>query len=278
MTYVYTGYLWNRAGTNVTWTFGENIDDSALLKIDGTTLLNNSTWNVPTVTNYTLTPGAHAFEARFGNASGNAGRNVSAWWTTTAFGFGVDYLGRNETNIANFVALTDPGDGSLLTVASNGTSNQLAAASSVEIATGALLDLAGTSQTLSSLSGSGTVSNGALTVTGAIRPGGEGTLGTLTLCGGIPVAGGTLRIDVAPSGGSDRLTVEGSLDLSGLALEIANPGSLDRSRTYTLLTCTGARTGQFISSNLPDSRWHVVYRADGSVQLLFAGGTLIRLR
>ena len=278
MTYVYTGYLWNRAGTNETWSFGENSDDSALLKIDGTTLLNNGTWNVPTITNYTLTPGAHAFEARFGNASGGAGVVNSAWWKTSSFGFGVDYLGRNETNIANFVALTDPGDGSLLTVANNGTSNQLAAASSVEIATGALLDLAGISQTLANLSGSGTVSNGALTVTGAIRPGGEGTLGTLTLSGGTAVTGGTLRIDVAASGGCDRLTVEGNLDLSGLALEIANPGSLDRSQTYTLLTCTGARTGQFISSNLPDSRWHVVYRADGSVQLLFAGGTLIRLR
>ena len=66
-TWIYTGYLWNRAATNVTWTFGENVDDSALLKIDGTTLLNNGIWNEPTIANYTLTPGAHAFEARFGN-------------------------------------------------------------------------------------------------------------------------------------------------------------------------------------------------------------------
>ena len=53
ITYQYTGYLWNRTGTNTTWTFGENIDDSALLKIDGNLLLNNGTWNVPTITNYT---------------------------------------------------------------------------------------------------------------------------------------------------------------------------------------------------------------------------------
>jgi autotransporter-associated beta strand protein len=277
VTYQYTGYLWNRATTNVTWTFGENIDDSALLKIDGTTLLNNGTWNVPTIATYTLTPGAHAFEARFGNGGGGAGKFTSAWWTTTAFGFGVDFLGRNETNIANYVALTDPGDGSLLTVGSGGTSNQRSNASSVESAPGALLDLAGISQTLVNLSGSGTVSNGALAVTGIIRPGGEGALGTLTLPG-VSAAGGTLRIDVGPGGTSDRLAVNGSIDLSGLTLDIANPGALETAQTYTILSCTGTRNGQFASANLPDGRWRVIYRADGSVQLLFAGGTLLRVK
>ena len=38
------------------------------------------------------------------------------------------------------------------------------------------------------------------------------------------------------------------------------------------------RTGTFSSVTVPDSRWHVVYRSDGSVQLLFSGGTLIRVR
>jgi hypothetical protein len=39
------------------------------------------------------------------------------------------------------------------------------------------------------------------------------------------------------------------------------------------------RTGKFnLKTTLPDSRWHLVYRSDGSVQLLFTEGTLIRLR
>ncbi len=277
MTYVYTGYIWNREATNVTWTFGKSIDDSTLLKIDGTVLINNTSWATPMIASHTLTPGAHAFEARFGNGSGGAGRVTTAWWTTTAFGFGVDYLGRNETNIANFVALTDPGDGSLLTVGAGGTSNQIAAAASVVLGNDGVLDLAGTAQTLSGVSGSGLVSNGTLVVTGDILPGGDGTIGTLTLasCG---LAGGNLKIDVATGGTGDRLAVEGDVDLSTLTLEIANPGMLNTGKVYTLLTCTGTRTGTFASVSVPDSRWHVVYRTDGSVQLLFAGGTLIRIQ
>jgi autotransporter-associated beta strand protein len=276
-TFVYTGYLWNREATNVTWTFGENIDDSALLKIDGATVLNNSVHNIPTIGTVTLAPGAHVFEARFGNGGGGAGRYYSAWWTTSAFGFGVDYLGRNETNIANFVALTDPGDGSLLTVSVGGMSNQIATASSVEIASGAVLDLAGTAQTLANLSGSGTVSNGTLSMTGDILPGGDGIVGTLTLAAD-GVISGNLLIDVTAGGDSDQLAVEGDLALENPTLVIANPAALDRSKVYTILTCSGSRTGAFASVTVPDSRWHPVYRADGSVQLLFSSGTLIRVR
>jgi autotransporter-associated beta strand protein len=277
ITYVYTGYLWNRAATNVTWTFGENIDDSALLKIDGTTVLNNGSYNTPTIGTVTLTPGTHAFEARFGNGGGPAGKVTSAWWTTTAFGFGIDYLGRNETNIANFVALADPGDGSLLTVSASGTSNLIADASSVEIAAGAILDLAGITQTLASLSGSGTVSNGTLAVTGDITPGGDGTVGTLTVADGNVLGPGTLRIDVTTGGDCDRLIVKGDIDLSNLSLVVANPNALVRNKTYTFLTCSGTRTGTFKSVTVPDSRWHVIYRSDGTLQLLFVGGTLVRV-
>lgn len=278
VTYLYTGYIWNRTDNDVTWTFGENIDDSTLLKIDGITILNNGVYNEPTIGTITLTPGPHTFEARFGNGSGGAGRSVSQWWTTSAFGFGVDYQGRNATNIANFVALTDPGDGSLLTTGFNNTSNWLAVAASVELASSATLDLGSTVQTLAGLSGTGTVSNGTLAVTGDIRPGGDGMIGTLTVADGSLLASGTLRIDVTAEGLCDRLNVNGDADLTGLSLVIANPEALARRQVYTLLTCSGTRTGTFSSVTVPDSRWHTVYRSDGSVQLLFLGGTLIRLR
>jgi hypothetical protein len=38
------------------------------------------------------------------------------------------------------------------------------------------------------------------------------------------------------------------------------------------------RTGSFGSLTVPDTRWHVVYTADGSVKLMFVDGTLIRVR
>lgn len=289
VTFVYLGYLWNRAATNVTWTFAENVDDNAMLKIDGTTYLNDGGWSTPSKANVTLTPGPHTFEARFGNGDGGAGvvdgNNgwSSSWWKTNTFGFGVDYNGRNETNIANYVALVDPGDGSLLTrdLMSGTMTNRLNAATSIELGATAVLDL-GTnsySQTLANLSGSGVVSNGLLAVTGFIDPGGTNAIGTLTLanCAGLS---GTLRVDVAHDGQApfgDTLAIIGSLNLSQLHLTIANPGQLNPNKIYTVLTVSGTRTGQFSSVSLPDPRWRVIYRNDGSVVLIYANGTLIKV-
>ena len=52
---------------------------------------------------------------------------------------------------------------------------------------------------------------------------------------------------------------------------------LNRQKQYTLMARTGTLNGTFISANLPSSRWHVVYRSDGSVKLIFNDGTLIKL-
>ena len=288
ITFVYWGYIWNRAETNVTWTFGENIDDNALLKIDGTTLLNNGTWNGPTIANVTLSPGPHLFEARFGNGGGGAGLvdgsqsggNLS-WWKTNTFGFGVDYLGRNETNIANFAALTDPGNGSLLclTPILGDPSNRIDTAATVELGAAGVLDL-GTntySQTLANLRGSGIVSNGVLAVTGHIAPGGTNAIGALTVANSSGLTG-TLRVDVATDGTSDRLVIVGGLDLSGLSLEIANPAQLNTSQIYTLATVSGERSGAFASVTGADSPWTLRYRSDGTVVLVYLHGTLLKVR
>jgi hypothetical protein len=58
-TFIHTGYLWNRASTNVNWTFGENVDDNVLLKSDGTTVINGGVaWNTPTIGTINLAPAA----------------------------------------------------------------------------------------------------------------------------------------------------------------------------------------------------------------------------
>jgi hypothetical protein len=280
-TFIYAGFLWNRASTNVNWTFGENVDDNVLLKIDGATVINGgASWNTPTIGTINLAPGAHIFEARFANGGGGAGWVNSSWWTTNNLGFGVDYLGRNDTNIANYVALADPGDGSLLTrnAVSGGMTNRLGAGTSVELGAAGVLDL-GTntySQTLANLGGSGIVSNGALLVNGSISPGGADAIGTLTVAS-CALLSGTLRVDVAADGSCDRLAVVGGLNLSGLSLEVANPAQLNSQKTYTVATVSGAATGAFAFA-APDSRWHVRTFADGSVRLVCAGGTLVGVR
>jgi len=141
---------------------------------------------------------------------------------------------------------------------------------------GGTLDLNGYTVT-NAVNGTGTLANGSLRT--VLSPAGEGALGsdTVTLSSAT-LAGGTYLADVSPSGTSDHVTVNGNIDLSGFDLVFVDPDQLDRHQIYTLLTCSGTRTGTFASNNLPSSRWHLVYRANGDVQLLYAGGTLIRLR
>ena len=277
-TWIYSGTIWNRSSAPVTWTFAENVDDNVYLKIDSTVMMTNGIgWSTPTWSTITLDPGPHSFIAYFGQGGGGAGPVKSYWWTNTTFGFGIDYQGRNEANILNFTAMTDPGDGSLLTLDAAGLTNQLDAASTVEVLSGAVLDFGQGVQTLAGLSGSGTVTNGALTVTGAITPGGDGTVGTLTVASALTPTG-TLRVDVGANGASDCLAVLGDLNLSGLVLEIANPAALDLSRTYTIATFTGTRSGSFSSLTVPDSRWHVIYGSNNKVLLTFVNGTVISFR
>ena len=276
-TYIYSSYLWNNAATNATWTFAKNFDDFTLLKIDGATVLNDGVWNNPVTANYTLTPGAHALELRLGQGSGGVGPNIMNWWTATTLGVGFDPLGRNQQTFANYQPLADPGDGSLLTLtAVSSATNLLASVSTVEVAANAVLDLGGNVQTLAWLSGNGLVTNGTLSVNGSIAPGGTNAVGTLSIAASATLVG-TLLADVAASGNSDLLAVRGNVNLSALSLVIANPSQLNRGKQYTLVTCTGTRTGTFSSVTVPDSRWHVIYQADGTVKLLFVDGTLVRV-
>ena len=113
--YVYTGYLWNRAATNVVWTFGENFDDNVYLLIDGKAILDNDVATAPTYRNVLLVPGPHAFEVRCGQATSNVGGN---WIQTGGYklGFGVDFQGRAQNVADYYQPLTDPGDGSLFSL------------------------------------------------------------------------------------------------------------------------------------------------------------------
>jgi autotransporter-associated beta strand protein len=123
--YVYTGYLWNKETTNVTWTFMQNMDDTFLMRLDSAVILNKgfttilpyrTTANTGTVCTVTLTPGPHAIEIRAGQGSGGVG----GYWTKsdgTRPAWGVDRLARHDERYANYCEfLTDPGDGSVFTV------------------------------------------------------------------------------------------------------------------------------------------------------------------
>ncbi len=156
-----------------------------------------------------------------------------------------------------------------------GVTNAIVSQSQIVLA-GGTLDLSGFTVT-NAVSGSGLVTNG--TIQTILSPAGEGAIGADTLTLKAAAVKGTYKVDVTPSGASDSVAVQGNINLADIALEIVDTAQLDVSQTYTILTCSGTRTGTFSSTNLPlDSLWHVVYFSDGTVKLFYSRGTLIRLR
>jgi fibronectin-binding autotransporter adhesin len=145
----------------------------------------------------------------------------------------------------------------------------------VNIANSAVLDLAGASQTLTSVTGAGTLSNGTLTVSEPLSPAGD-SIGTLKVS---DIAfNATLLATVLLDGTCDQLLGTGNLNLSGLTLQIADTGLLNREKRYTLVTCSGTLTGDFTAS-LPKN-WKIKYdRTAGAATatlVYIPPGTMIR--
>jgi autotransporter-associated beta strand protein len=275
-TYVYSGYIWNREGHDVTWTFAKNFDDSVRLTIDGNVLINNSTWSTPVIATVTLTPGAHAFEVRFGQGSGGAAGNASQWWTNRDFSFGVDWQGRGETNQTYYAVPVDPGDGSLFT--RNALDSQGAGvleAAEVRLAAGTVLDLNGESQSVALITGAGTVSNGTLTAGTAISPAGDAAVGTLALENVAFTAGVTYRVTV-DGALCDRLTSSGELDLSGVTVVPATDAPVTLS-TYVIAHAAGGfSSGKPAVSGFPSK--YKVLRKGLDLLLTSQGGSVMILK
>ena len=146
----------------------------------------------------------------------------------------------------------------------------------VILAADSVLNLDGREYAIASVSGNGMISNGTLTVTAPLSPGGDGVVGTQTVAN--VALNGTLLADVVANGTCDRLSGSGVLSLSGLTLKIADTGLLNRAKTYTIVTCSGVLTGTFISNNLP-ANWHIRYDyGNGTVSFGYVPqGSIIRI-
>ena len=275
-TYIYTGHVWNRTGEDAEWAFAKSFDDGVFLRIDGNVVMDHGTWNAIDKATYTLTPGAHPFEIRFGQGGGGVGPVSQNWWTTTAMGFGYDPTGAGSSNIADYRPMVDPGDGSLFTLTDQDSMSVISESSGVIVDTGATLDLCGGTATLQNLSGGGQVINGSLALAGDLMPGGNGTVGTLTI-GANLAATATYRADVRTDGASDLVIVNGNVNLSGMALRVIDTDQLSKGKSHTLLTATGTITGTIASDNLPSGSWKISYAAN-SVRIVPTGGTTLILR
>ena len=160
-----------------------------------------------------------------------------------------------------------------------GVHNTLMDGNHVLVSSNAFFDVNGKSQTLAGLGGSGTVSNNSLlSVTQTLAPGGTNVIGALTLAATPAGLSGVFLADVAADGRCDRLHVQGDLDLSALALAVADTSAWNRDQQYVIASYTGTLTGPFASAALPD-RWRVRFdTSNRKVFLSYDFGLLIMVR
>ncbi|MBQ6008559.1 MAG: hypothetical protein IJL17_08465 [Kiritimatiellae bacterium] len=162
-------------------------------------------------------------------------------------------------------------DGGALKLASGAT----LPATGMSVASGATLDLNGATQAAERLEGAGTVKGGTLAVAGPILPGGEGTIGTLTV-DGTALTSGTLVVDAASDGTCDCLASTGALDLSHLSFALGEGSSLDETKIYTVATAPSF-TGAFSDAELPNFKWRLVV-VGTKAKLVYSNGTAVIFR
>ncbi len=115
-TYVYWGKIYLDGSV---YRFGENIDDNAMLKINGEIVFNNTTWNVASFGIVELPEGWYDFDLRMHNANSDGGVSSTAnGGFSSAFGFGYTKGTLEEvgslSDASTFVVPEDPGDVSFL--------------------------------------------------------------------------------------------------------------------------------------------------------------------
>lgn len=186
---------------------------------------------------------------------------------------GAGLLTLSSTNTYSGVTSVDAG-----TLRLNVISNTLPAAAAVLVASNAVLDINGKVQVLASLGGGGSVINcGLMAVTNAVIPGGTNAIGTLTLAAAPAALVGWLKVDAATDGTCDQLNVQGSLDLTGLTLQVADLAGLNKNMRYIVAACTGTLTGSFVGDNLP-TRWLIRYDAVAKrVSLVYNAGSVLKV-
>ena len=90
-----------------------------------------------------------------------------------------------------------------------------------------------------------------------IYPGTDGTIGDLTINGGLTLSSGATAnfdLDTTYNGANDQITVYGALTLNGNAIHIKAPSSLDNSGNDYVLITAGSISGSFSSTPVWDVR------------------------
>ena len=156
---------------------------------------------------------------------------------------------------AGTLTLTGTNDWLCATCVSNGTlvvGDEALPATTLQLC-GGVLDLGGNSFTVANLVGHGIVSNGTLTVTGAVWPGVYES-GTLKINSTATLNFSKLGCCVAADGTCGCLEVAGTLDLAGVTVFGENMGNKQSNKGLTLATATTFAGAPGIDASLGDNR------------------------
>ncbi|WP_294196911.1 autotransporter outer membrane beta-barrel domain-containing protein [uncultured Sphingomonas sp.] len=149
-----------------------------------------------------------------------------------------------------------------------------AALGSVALAGGRLVGLAGSTLSASrfdvgagaTFGSAGTV-NGNVNVAGILSPG--ASPGTMTVNGNVTLASGSLSVFELTPTVSDKLVVNGALQIAnGATLQIVPIGNLRAGTSYDLITASGGITGGFTTISKPASLFGVIVQRADRIQLL----------
>ena len=136
--WTYSGYIWNRTGTNETWTFASCILARGAVFLDGQKVVANESpsssdsWGGVKQGSVLVAPGAHKLELRLhttsvtqytyggggafynDNLANKHGSEEGYAWAALS-GVMLDRQGRQSHNVADYAKIKDDGDGELLT-------------------------------------------------------------------------------------------------------------------------------------------------------------------
>ncbi len=265
----YTGYVWNRGATDVTWTFASALEGGTVaVKIDGVTVLDAAATTL-TSANVTLTPGPHAFEYRAYTGDTVAKPYAPTGWLSK-FGFVYDPQGRNDTSTPeNFLHGMDPGDGTLFTRATNVT-ERLPVFGEMSFAVGTSLDVNGNAYVAANVTGWPTVTNSATDASAAPS---FAITNRFVVNGADVAADRMMTVDVPFSFGDTGAVLVTNLENTAHATYMIVKTTADTPISFTGTTPLRQRL-------TTDSRkWFVYLSEDGkSIQLEYRDGFMVILR
>ena len=189
------------------------------------------------------------------NIGAGAGNPAAAPGTLTApsvaFGAGTGTLNFNHTSTNYVFAPAISGNGSVNVLAGVTTltaNNTYTGATTINggalIVNGSIASSSTTVNSGAALLGSGTVGTTQVNAGGLLVPGPVGTPGTMTVAGNLAFQSGAFYVVQVNPTTASTTNVSGTASLAGTVAAVFAPGSYV-SRSYTILTADGGRTGTF---------------------------------